>query len=154
VNCQYKNSAYLEVVSQPSVIPPGQQTEVDILFYPRECKHYHEVIPFEINGLSVISVDILGQGTEIKVIVRFLSSLLRGKITVRVKLQLMRRCFVVPRLVRDSNTKTRIHPSRKTTIVNSKTRLNRLAFFVQPKFMRTQTGCDSVTRRVFSVVFT
>ena len=68
MDCKYENTAYLEVMSQPSIIPPGQQIEVDILFYPRECKHYHEVIPFEINGLSVTSIDILGQGTEIKVL--------------------------------------------------------------------------------------
>ena len=71
VHCQYENSAFLEVLSQPSVLSPGKSSEVDILFYPRECKHYHDVIPFEINGLSVMSVDILGQGTEIKVLLLF-----------------------------------------------------------------------------------
>ena len=72
VHCKYENTAFLELLSQPSVLLPGESSEVDILFYPRECKHYHEVIPFEINGLSLMSLDILGQGTEIKV--RFLRS--------------------------------------------------------------------------------
>ncbi|CAB3998552.1 Hypothetical predicted protein [Paramuricea clavata] len=67
VHCKYENTAFLELLSQPSVLLPGESSEIDILFYPRECKHYHEVIPFEINGLSLMSVDILGQGTEIKV---------------------------------------------------------------------------------------
>ena len=62
VYCKYENTAFLEIQSQPSVLPPGESSEVN-----RECKHYHEVIPFEINGLSVMSDDVLGQGTEIKV---------------------------------------------------------------------------------------
>lgn len=74
VHCKYGNTAFLEVQSQLSVLTPGQSSEVNILFYPRECKHYHEVIPFQINGLSIINVDILGQGAEIKVWSRFTQS--------------------------------------------------------------------------------
>lgn len=42
--------------------------QVDIVFYPREARRYHEVIPFEINGLSTMNVEIFGEGTDMKVI--------------------------------------------------------------------------------------
>lgn len=67
VLCKYANTAFLEVKFKSTVLGPGQSANVDILFYPREYKDYHEVIPFEINGLSTITVDVFGQGTEIKV---------------------------------------------------------------------------------------
>ena len=38
------------------------------MFYPREARRYHEVIPFEINGLSTMNVEIFGEGTDMKVI--------------------------------------------------------------------------------------
>jgi len=38
-----------------------------MLFYPREAKRYHEIIPFEINGLSTMNVEIFGEGTDMKV---------------------------------------------------------------------------------------
>ena len=45
---------------------------MDIEFYPREARRYHETIPFEINGLSTMNVEIFGEGTDMKVM-RFLS---------------------------------------------------------------------------------
>lgn len=41
--------------------------QVDILFYPREARRYHEIVPFEINGLSTMNVEIFGEGTDMKV---------------------------------------------------------------------------------------
>lgn len=41
--------------------------QVDIEFYPREVRRYHETIPFEINGLSTMNVEIFGEGTDMKV---------------------------------------------------------------------------------------
>ena len=46
---------------------PGGTSEAEFFFYPRELKNYHERIPFEINGLSMFYVDLIGQGTEMKV---------------------------------------------------------------------------------------
>lgn len=67
VSCQYEDTPHLHVQALPAVLPPGESTEVTFLFYPRDCQCYNEVVPFEINGLSKMSVDISGQGTEFKV---------------------------------------------------------------------------------------
>ena len=67
IECQYENCAHLEVHCQPGVLIPNQVMEVDIVFYPREARRYHETIPFEINGLSTMNVEIFGEGTDMKV---------------------------------------------------------------------------------------
>ena len=68
IECQYENTAHLEVACLPGVLIPNQAMQVDIVFYPREARRYHEVIPFEINGLSTMNVEIFGEGTDMKVI--------------------------------------------------------------------------------------
>ena len=67
IESRFENCAHLEVNCQPGVLVPNQSIEVEILFYPREAKKYHEIIPFEINGLSTMNVEIFGEGTEMKV---------------------------------------------------------------------------------------
>ena len=67
IECHYENTAHLEVHSQPGVLQPNKTMEVDFLFYPREPKYYHVIIPFEINGLSTMNVEIFGEGTDMKV---------------------------------------------------------------------------------------
>ena len=63
----FVNTNYLEVLSTPSVMTPGEKHDIEILFYPRELKHYSEMVGFELNGLSVVNVLVTGQGTEMKV---------------------------------------------------------------------------------------
>lgn len=67
IESRFENCAHLEVDCQPGVLVPNRSIEVEISFYPREAKKYHEIIPFEINGLSTMNVEILGEGTEMKV---------------------------------------------------------------------------------------
>lgn len=67
IECHNESTAYLEVHSQPGVLHPNKTMEVEFLFYPREAKQYHMVIPFEINGLSKMNVEIFGEGTDMKV---------------------------------------------------------------------------------------
>ena len=67
IESQYENCAHLEVHCQPGVLIPHQAMQVDIVFYPREARRYHETIPFEINGLSTMNVEIFGEGTDMKV---------------------------------------------------------------------------------------
>ena len=67
IESQYQNCAHLEVHCQPGVLIPNQVLQVDILFYPREARRYHEIVPFEINGLSTMNVEIFGEGTDMKV---------------------------------------------------------------------------------------
>lgn len=63
----FKNTDYLEVLSNPCVIIPGEKHEIEFAFYPRELKMYHETVGFELNGLSVVNIHISGQATEMKV---------------------------------------------------------------------------------------
>ncbi len=67
IESQYENCAHLEVHCQPGVLIPNQAMQVDIVFFPREARRYHETIPFEINGLSTMNVEIFGEGTDMKV---------------------------------------------------------------------------------------
>ena len=68
IECQHKETSYLEVISEPGILAPGGKLEAQIFFYPRELKKYNTRIPFEVNGLSTMFVDIRGQGTEMKVL--------------------------------------------------------------------------------------
>lgn len=67
LNCLFTSTAHLEVNFPEYILPPGQMVEVPITFYPREVASYHELIPFEINGLYQQTVEVRGRGTEMKV---------------------------------------------------------------------------------------
>uniref|UniRef100_A0A8C8S7Z5 HYDIN n=1 Tax=Pelusios castaneus TaxID=367368 RepID=A0A8C8S7Z5_9SAUR len=67
VDCLYTNTAHLEVDCQAEVLSPGRKMEVPITFYPREAISYHDIIPFEINGLSQQTIEVRGKGTEMKI---------------------------------------------------------------------------------------
>ncbi|NXW03107.1 HYDIN protein, partial [Fregetta grallaria] len=67
LNCLFTSTAHLEVDFPGYVLHPGGTVEVPITFYPREVASYHELIPFEINGLCQQTVEVRGKGTEMKV---------------------------------------------------------------------------------------
>ncbi|KAM9214465.1 hydrocephalus-inducing protein homolog [Leptosomus discolor] len=67
LNCLFTRTAHLEVDFPGSVLRPGGTAEVPITFYPREVASYHELVPFEINGLCQQTVEVQGKGTEMKV---------------------------------------------------------------------------------------
>ena len=67
IESHYENTSHLEVQCQPGVLVPNDSMEVDIVFYPRESRKYHEIIPFEVNGLSTVKVELFGEGTDMKV---------------------------------------------------------------------------------------
>ncbi|XP_059682609.1 hydrocephalus-inducing protein homolog [Gavia stellata] len=67
LNCLFTNTAYLEVDFPGHVLRPGGTVEVPITFYPREVASYHELIPFEINGLCQQTVEVQGRGMKMKV---------------------------------------------------------------------------------------
>ncbi|NXT36809.1 HYDIN protein, partial [Pelecanoides urinatrix] len=67
LNCLFASTAHLEVDFPGYVLHPGGTVEVPITFYPREVASYHELIPFEINGLCQQTVEVQGKGTEMKV---------------------------------------------------------------------------------------
>ncbi|XP_040894088.1 hydrocephalus-inducing protein homolog [Toxotes jaculatrix] len=66
VQCQFKNTSYLEMNFKPDVLSPGAVTEVPVTFYPREACRYHEKITFILNSCVTKQVDIHGQGIEMK----------------------------------------------------------------------------------------
>ncbi|KAM7396206.1 hypothetical protein PAMP_019263 [Pampus punctatissimus] len=66
VQCQFRNSAYLEMDFQPDILSPGATMDILITFYPREPCRYHEKLTFILNSCVTKQVDILGQGTEMK----------------------------------------------------------------------------------------
>lgn len=67
VQCQFRNSSYLEMDFQPDILSPGAAMEVPVTFYPREPCRYHEKLTFILNSCVTKHVDILGQGIEMKV---------------------------------------------------------------------------------------
>lgn len=67
IDLLYSNTKYLEVLSVPSMISPGESKQVEFRFYPREATSYCEKVGFMLNGLSVTHVVVYGQGTEMKV---------------------------------------------------------------------------------------
>ena len=67
VDCSFTNTPFLKVGFQPRLLPPGDCMDVPITFYPQEAKQYHEKLVFGINDCAKKVVEILGQGTEIKV---------------------------------------------------------------------------------------
>lgn len=67
IDCLYEPTNHLHHNFEAGVVAPGQSVDVTFTFYPREAMRYHEVVTFEINGLSKQSVEFVGQGTEMKV---------------------------------------------------------------------------------------
>ena len=70
VDCLYASTNHLRHNFEAKVISAGQTVDVQFTFQPSESRKYHEVVGFEINGLSRQHVDFYGQGTELKVPVR------------------------------------------------------------------------------------
>uniref|UniRef100_A0A8C8B419 HYDIN protein n=1 Tax=Otus sunia TaxID=257818 RepID=A0A8C8B419_9STRI len=67
LSCLFTSTAHLHVDFPGYVLRPGGTVEVPITFYPREVASYHELIPFEINGLCQQTIEVRGRGMEMKV---------------------------------------------------------------------------------------
>ncbi|XP_013405663.1 hydrocephalus-inducing protein [Lingula anatina] len=67
LDCLYKNSAQLHHDFEAQVLPPGKTVDINFTFYPQEVKRYIEQVTFEINGLSKQGIEIIGQGTKMKI---------------------------------------------------------------------------------------
>ena len=67
MDCLYEPTNHLHHTFEAGVIAPSSSLDVTFTFYPREAKKYHDVVTFEINGLSKQSIEFYGQGTEMKV---------------------------------------------------------------------------------------
>src|SRR5206468_628 len=67
LECLYKSTPHLEVYSSPTVLQEGRSIDIPIHFMPRNETKYKEIIPFDINGLQVVNVEVAGEGIKIKV---------------------------------------------------------------------------------------
>ncbi|XP_033625714.1 hydrocephalus-inducing protein homolog [Asterias rubens] len=67
IDCLYTSTSHLEVQFSACVLQPGDSRDVHLTFYPREAIKYREMVIFELNGLSRTQVEILGEGTEMRV---------------------------------------------------------------------------------------
>lgn len=67
VDCLYPPTSHLHHDFEAQVISPHESADVTFTFYPREPVKYHEMVTFEINGLSKQGVEVFGLGTEMKV---------------------------------------------------------------------------------------
>ena len=74
MDCLYLPTKCLQHDFEAQVIPVGETVNVNFTFYARDAIKYQEVVTFEINGLSRQSVEIYGQGTEMKVLTLHLYS--------------------------------------------------------------------------------
>lgn len=62
-----KELSAFEVTRGVSTLLPGESTELEIAFYPKEAGTFSEVIKVEINGLSTTDISLFGSSTEFKV---------------------------------------------------------------------------------------
>ncbi|KAL1499824.1 hypothetical protein AB1Y20_012509 [Prymnesium parvum] len=60
------SSSFLSVSVDRTTLMPGEQALVTIVFTPREAEQYKTLVPFLINGLWHQSVDVLGEGCELR----------------------------------------------------------------------------------------
>lgn len=67
MTCLFSNKPHLEVECEPTLLVPGESSEVVIEFRPRETVKYSELVLFEINGLFRKGVTVKGEGAPMKV---------------------------------------------------------------------------------------
>lgn len=67
VDCLNESTNHLHHNFEAQVIPANHHVDITFTFYPREAKKYRDIVEFEINSLSRQTVEILGQGTEMKI---------------------------------------------------------------------------------------
>ncbi len=66
LDCLFKTVPHLEVHASPTVLKPHEKMEVPIRFVPKGEAKYKETIPFDINGLQTINVEVSGEGIRVR----------------------------------------------------------------------------------------
>jgi hydrocephalus-inducing protein len=64
IDCLYKTAPWLEVHTSPTVLKSGDKVDIPIRFMPRSEQKYREIVPFDVNGLQTINVEVLGEGIK------------------------------------------------------------------------------------------
>ncbi|KAI9002678.1 hypothetical protein BC832DRAFT_104056 [Gaertneriomyces semiglobifer] len=60
-------SLIFETKTTTITLAPGELATVEVLFYPRDAVAYHDAIKVEVNSLTILEVDLRGQGTPFRV---------------------------------------------------------------------------------------
>eukprot|EP01105_Mastigella_eilhardi_P014617 TRINITY_DN3328_c0_g1_i10.p1 TRINITY_DN3328_c0_g1~~TRINITY_DN3328_c0_g1_i10.p1 ORF type:complete len:4822 (+),score=1153.45 TRINITY_DN3328_c0_g1_i10:606-14468(+) len=63
----WENKPHLQVLITPTVLKPKAKALIPFTFYPKAAVKYREVVPFKINGLNTVNVEVTGEGVEVKV---------------------------------------------------------------------------------------
>lgn len=66
MDCLFENTPHLQVECAPTVLQPGQVQDIEITFSPRAEGPVRETVPFELNGLTSVSVLVMGAGTPMR----------------------------------------------------------------------------------------
>jgi hypothetical protein len=63
----FREASVFDVQRSIGVLAPGESTDLDIAFYPREARSYTEIVKVEINGLSTVELSLQGVGADFRV---------------------------------------------------------------------------------------
>ncbi|KAJ3142605.1 hypothetical protein HK100_000034 [Physocladia obscura] len=74
IDVSTREYSVFDVKKGSSTINPGESTDFEITFYPKEAKSYNELVKVEMNGLSTVNFPVSGVGAEFKVEVLQLES--------------------------------------------------------------------------------
>ncbi|RYY33055.1 hypothetical protein EON62_04655, partial [archaeon] len=74
VQCTFTKRPHLDVAFDAAVLRPGQVINVPVTFMPRQAQAYGDMIPFEINGLHVVNVEVRGTGVPLALDVQTLGA--------------------------------------------------------------------------------
>lgn len=62
VDCAFAKTRMLDVLMAPTMLEPGRNLDVGLVFTPRAVQDYDILVPFVINGSIVVNVRVRGQG--------------------------------------------------------------------------------------------
>jgi hydrocephalus-inducing protein len=62
----WENKPYLEIRGSAAVLAPGESTEFQFIFTPRELQPYNETVRLELNGVYGIPVPVRGEGQALR----------------------------------------------------------------------------------------
>ncbi|KAJ3416712.1 hypothetical protein HDV05_000542 [Chytridiales sp. JEL 0842] len=62
-----QEGSVFDIQRNVSVLLPGESTELEIFFYPREARAYSETVQVEVNGLSTVDFTLMGVGADFRV---------------------------------------------------------------------------------------
>ncbi|ORY39534.1 hypothetical protein BCR33DRAFT_853320, partial [Rhizoclosmatium globosum] len=67
IDVALRDAGIFDVKKGTGTLAPGESTDLEVTFYPKEAKNYSENIKIEINGLSTTYFAVNGTGAEFKV---------------------------------------------------------------------------------------